>query len=332
MTGKSYLVTGGTGFIGAALVKSLVKSGHRVRTLDNNSRGAHRRLSDIVGEYEHVEGDVRDFGTFLEAAKGVDSVCHLAFVNGTEFFYSMPEVVLDVGVKGMINAIDVCKSLSIPELVVASSSEVYQTPPEVPTDEQVRLIIPDVFNPRYSYAAGKILSEVMAVNYGKKFFERVMVFRPHNIYGPDMGWEHVVPQFAMRMNELCRKFPNEKKIQFPLQGSGQTTRAFAYIDDAIQALNILLEKGKHLEIYNIGTDHEVTIAELAGLIGKQFKREISVMAGEAAAGGTSRRCPDINKMRALGYEPQTSLESGIQKTVSWYNANAMLTPVKSEII
>src|SRR5277367_1703050 len=113
---KSYLVTGGTGFIGAALVKYLVKSGHRVRTLDNNSRGAHRRLSAIAGEYEHFEGDVRDYDTFYRAANGVDSVCHLAFVNGTEFFYSMPEVVLDVGIKGMINAVDVCKSLEIKEL------------------------------------------------------------------------------------------------------------------------------------------------------------------------------------------------------------------------
>jgi len=332
VTGKSYLVTGGTGFIGAALVKGLVKEGHRVRTLDNNSRGAHRRLSDIAGEYEHVEGDVRDYATFLEAARGVDSVCHLAFVNGTEFFYSMPEVVLDVGVKGMINAIDVCKSLKISELVVASSSEVYQTPPTVPTDEKVRLMIPDVFNPRYSYAAGKILSEVMAINYGRKFFERVIIFRPHNIYGPDMGWEHVVPQFAMRMNELCKKYPGKEKVEFPMQGDGHETRAFAFIDDAIRALTLLLKKGKHLEIYNIGTDHEVTIGEVARMVGKQFGRDVIVVPGEAAAGGTPRRCPDITKMRALGYEPQTSLETGIQATVSWYNANSNLAPVKSAAV
>ncbi len=329
MANTSYLVTGGTGFIGAALVKDLVKSGCSVRTLDNNSRGAHRRLAAVAGEYEHFEGDVRDYDTFHRAAKGVDSVCHLAFVNGTEFFYSMPEVVLDVGIKGMINAIDVCKELGIKELVVASSSEVYQTPPSVPTDERVRLIIPDVFNPRYSYAAGKILNEVMAINYGRKYFERVIIFRPHNIYGPDMGWEHVIPQFVMRMKELCAKPGTKEPIEFPMQASGEETRAFCYIDDAVRGLALMLEKGKHLEIYNIGTDAEVTIAALARVVGHCFNQEIKIIPGQALAGGTPRRCPDISKLRALGYEPKTSLNNGVKETASWYIANSNLAPAKS---
>jgi nucleoside-diphosphate-sugar epimerase len=326
VTGKSYLITGGTGFIGAALVKALVEAGFRVRTLDNSSRGANRRLAAVAGQYEHFEGDVRDYDTFAAAAKGVDSVCHLAYVNGTELFYSMPEIVLDVGVKGMVNAIDVCKNLGIGELIVASSSEVYQTPPRVPTDELVPLVIPDVFNPRYSYAAGKILSEVMAINCGRKYLERVIIFRPHNIYGPDMGWEHVIPQFALRMQELCRRAPG--RIEFPIQGTGEETRAFAFIEDAVQALMLLLARGKHLEIYNIGTDREVTIAALAALISNHFGREIALRPGAPAAGGTSRRCPDIGKIKALGYAPRISLEKGVQSTAAWYEANSNLAPVK----
>ena len=60
-------------------------------------------------------------------------------------------------------------------------------------------MVPDPTNPRYSYGGGKIISELMAINYGRKFFERVLIFRPHNVYGPDMGWEHVIPQFALRV-------------------------------------------------------------------------------------------------------------------------------------
>ena len=69
----------------------------------------------------------------------------------------------------------------------------------MPTDESAPLAIPDPLNPRYSYGGGKLISELMAINYGRKYFDRVLIFRPHNVYGPDMGWEHVVPQFALRL-------------------------------------------------------------------------------------------------------------------------------------
>jgi len=331
VSSKTFLVTGGTGFIGAALVIKLLKAGHAVRILDNGSRGSHRRLLSVEGEYDLVEGDVRDCDTFERAARGVDSVCHLAFVNGTAFFYSMPEVVLDVGVKGMINAIDVCKKLNIGELIVASSSEVYQNPPSIPTDETVPLVIPDVFNPRYSYGAGKILSEVMAINYGRKFFERVIVFRPHNVYGPDMGWEHVVPQFVMRLKDSCTSQPTGK-IAFPIQGSGSQTRAFVYIEDAANALMLILHHGKHLEIYNVGNEKEVTIAAVAELIAGYFKREIEILPGAPAKGSTERRCPDITKLRKLGFEPKVSLAEGIDLTASWYNDHPDLAHDKTFVL
>ncbi len=161
---KTYLVTGGTGFIGSALVHYLVNKGYRVRVMDNDSRGSVKRLKDIEGEFEIVFADIRDAEATASAVKGVDSVCHLAFVNGTEFFYTRPELVLEVGVKGMVNVLDACLKHDVPELVLASSSEVYQTPPAIPTDESAPLSIPDVLNPRYSYASGKIISEVLAIN------------------------------------------------------------------------------------------------------------------------------------------------------------------------
>lgn len=92
---KQYLVTGGTGFIGAAVVKRLLESRARVRVLDNNSRGALRRLGDALDDVEMIEADIRDRDAVCRAADGVDSVFHLAYVNGTEFFYTKPELVLD---------------------------------------------------------------------------------------------------------------------------------------------------------------------------------------------------------------------------------------------
>jgi len=147
--GKTFLVTGGTGFIGSALVRALVRAGARVRSLDDDSRGARRRLGDDAAAVDLRVGDIRDPQAVREATNGVDSVLHLAYVNGTEFFYSRPELVLEVAVKGMMNVLDACLAHGVRDLVLASSSEVYQTPPRVPTDEQVPLVVPDVQNPRY---------------------------------------------------------------------------------------------------------------------------------------------------------------------------------------
>jgi len=322
------LVTGGSGFIGSALVKALVAAGHRVRVLDDNSRGRPRRLTDVEKVIEFIAGDIRDASAVEHAMQGMDEVHHLAFVNGTEFFYSMPELVLDVGVRGMVNVIDACRKCNVGRLVLASSSEVYQTPPRVPTDESAPLSIPDPLNPRYSYGGGKLISELMAINYGRKFFERVLIFRPHNVYGPDMGFEHVIPQFALRLRELVQEQPSGK-LHFKIQGSGQDTRSFCFIDDLVAGVLAMRELGEHLGIYHVGTMDEVAIAELAQRMAKLAGREIELIAGPLVAGGTPRRCPDISKLAKLGYKPRMSLDEGLKATLDWYWRNAKLAPKES---
>ncbi len=319
------LVTGGSGFIGSGLVKALVRAGHTVRVLDDNSRGSPRRLKEVEKEIEFVAGDVRDADAVAKAAHGMDEVHHLAFVNGTEFFYSKPELVLDVGVRGMVNVLDACRKHDVGTLVLASSSEVYQTPPVVPTPEDVPLTVPDVMNPRYSYGAGKLIGEVMAVNYGRKYFERVLIFRPHNIYGPDMGWEHVIPQFALRLKKLADT-QGSGPLRFDIQGSGRETRSFCFIDDLVAGVMVMRERGEHLGIYHVGTMEEVAIADLAQRMGKLAGHEIELVAGPLQAGGTPRRCPDISKLAKLGYKPAVPLEQGLKTTLDWYWQNASLAP------
>ncbi len=319
------LVTGGSGFIGSGLVKALVAAGHSVRVFDDNSRGSPRRLKDVEKDIEFIAGDIRDADAVARATQGMDEVHHLAFVNGTEFFYSMPEVVLDVGVRGMLNVIDACRKHGIGTLVVASSSEVYQTPPQVPTAEDAPLSVPDVLNPRYSYGGGKLISELLAINFGRKFFERVLIFRPHNIYGPDMGWEHVIPQFALRLHKLAAAQPSGP-LPFDIQGSGAETRSFCFIDDLVAGVLVMREKGEHLGIYHIGTMDEVSIADLARRVAKAAGRDIDLVPGPLQAGGTPRRCPDISKLAKLGYAPRVPLDEGLKTTLGWYWQNAALAP------
>jgi nucleoside-diphosphate-sugar epimerase len=325
MSGARILVTGGSGFIGSGLVKALVAAGNHVRVLDDNSRGSPRRLKDIARDVEVIDGDVRDAEAVARAAQGMDEVHHLAFVNGTEFFYKMPELVLDVGVRGMINVIDACRRHGVGTLILASSSEVYQTPPKIPTDESVPLSVPDPLNPRYSYGAGKLISEIIAINFGRKFFQRVLIFRPHNVYGPDMGFEHVIPQFALRLDTLAKAQP-AGRLRFPLQGRGEDTRSFCFIDDLVTGVIVMREKGEHLGIYHVGTTEEVTIAELARRVAGAGGREIELVAGPPAPGGTPRRCPDISKLAGLGYKPRVTLDQGLKPTLDWYWRNADLAP------
>lgn len=272
-------------------------------------------------DVEVVNGDVRDPTVVMSAMQGMDGVFHLAYVNGTEFFYSKPEVVLDVGVRGMLNVLDACKQCDVGELILASSSEVYQTPEHCPTDETVALSVPDVLNPRYSYGGGKIISELMAVNYGRKGFDRVMIFRPHNVYGPDMGREHVIPQLVIRAVERIGETPSGP-VDFPIQGDGSQTRSFIHIDDFTRAVLAMLERGEHLNIYHIGTTEEVSIRDLAARVVSHFGREPQIVAGELPVGGTLRRCPDITKLRALGFEPRISLSEGLAPVADWYAAHA----------
>jgi len=320
-----YLVTGGTGFIGSALVRRLAAAGDAVRVLDNNSRGRAARLADLDGRLEYVEGDVRDSATVDRACAGVDVICHLAFVNGTEFFYSKPDLVLDVAMKGIMNVVEGGMRQRVPDLMVMSSSEVYQQPAVVPTDETVALSIPDPLNPRYSYAAGKIISEIMAINFARHF-RRVTIVRPHNVFGADMGREHVIPQFVARLAAL-QTHPSDP-IPFPIQGTGQQSRSFVHVDDFIDGVMIVLGKGVHLGIYHIGTLEEVSIAELAHLVAEQFGRPIDVIPGPPAEGGANRRCPDIAKIAALGYLPTRMLRDTLPGVVQWYREHdrAAVTP------
>lgn len=322
---KRVIVTGGSGFIGAHLVKYLVAKGWEVGVIDNLVRGHKSRLTSVIDEIQIYNLDARDEDAMTKAVARADVVMHLAAINGTENFYKHPEQVLDVGIRSALAVVNACRRAGVPDLIMASSAEVYQTPSIVPTPETVTLSLPDSLNPRYSYGGSKIISELIAFNYGTEHFQKVQVFRPHNVYGPDMGTKHVIPQFIIRAAGLGKQGANP--AQFLIQGSGQETRAFCYVDDAVRGIVLMYELGQHRQVYHIGNDQEVSIESLVTRLGQKMGLKLQVCPSAGAAGGTLRRCPDISKMRKLGYEPTIDLDTGLGLTIDWYLENWARLPL-----
>ncbi len=306
---KTYLITGGLGFIGKAVSSSLLNQGYYVVIFDNNFR--EKKFFLKHNNLKVIKGDIRKKNDLNKIKNKINSVIHLAAINGTKNFYDKPDLVLDVGVKGIINIIDFCKEKKIKEIFLASSSEVYQNAPKFPTNEKVRLIIPDPHNPRFSYSSTKIISEILLIN--SNIFKRAIIFRPHNIYGPDMGLKHVIP-------ELIMKTFNEKK-SIEIQGDGKNRRSFCFIDDFVSALNIIIKKGKNKEIYNIGNSEEVKILFLSKLIISLMKKNLKIKTSTQSFFNASRRLPDLKKIYKLGFQPKINLNKGLMKTIEWYTAN-----------
>ena len=140
----------------------------------------------------------------------------------------------------------------------------------------------------------------------------MVIFRPHNVYGPNMGKEHVVPQLIEKIKNMGKK--NILKIK----GSGKETRAFMFIEDFADAFDLLLRKGKHLNIYNLGNSEQISINSLTKKILKILKLKAKIIKTKIAEGGTSKRCPDIKKILKIGYKKKYDLDLGLKKTIGWY--------------
>jgi len=311
------LVTGGTGFIGSFLVKGLLKKGYNVRVFDNNYRGVAENLKDVIDDIEYQEGDIRDIEAVEKSVKGIEEVYHLAFINGTENFYNHPDLVMEVGIKGHFNIMDAIQKSNVKNFIYASSSEVYQTPSIVPTPESIPALIPDVSNPRYSYGGSKLYGELLTLHYPLNEHCERKIFRPHNIYGPAMGFEHVIPQIAKKIYLSSNKLEHTK-ASIEIQGSGVETRAFCYIDDAVDGIITMAENGETGNIYHLGKEEEVRIIDLIRGIANSLNIELEIKHGDLQPGGTPRRCPDITKLKTLGYKPEIDLAEGLKKTISWY--------------
>ncbi len=311
--GAKALVTGVAGFIGSFAAERLLDEGFYVVGIDNLFRGRMENLEKAMQNprFSFHRIDIRK-GVPYELVKDVDIVLHYAAINGTQHFYERPLEVLQTNVEGTIRVLEAAVEAGAGLFVYASSSEVYGTPMYYPTDERHPILLPEVVNPRHSYAASKAIGEYYTVWYSRKRGMHYLVLRIFNTYGPRMD----TSKYGQVIPEFIRKIFFEK--EFTIIGPGTQTRSFCYIDDHIEMTMRLIAAVRD-EIVNVGNDEEVTILELARLlheiVGKKFEYKLL----PPRPGDPMRRLPSIEKAVGLtGYRPRVSLREGLYRTVKWY--------------
>ena len=308
------LVLGGTGFIGTEICNTLSQLGNSVTAADNFSR--NKQLENLSPSVNIEQCDVLNSSDVVRLVNCSDAVINLAFINGTHNFYNRPRDVMTVAFEGQYNVLSaINNSDNVQRFVYASSSEVYQQPDIIPTPEDIPLIVPDINNNRYSYGGGKIIGELTTKHYLKPDVDW-QIFRPHNIYGPRMGNEHVVPQLITRINQIT----SESGSVIDVQGGGSSTRSFCYITDFGLAFDALWRKGLPSTIYNIGTELEVSISTIVEILLSCAGSSLSINSVPSPEGGTSRRCPDTSKIRDLGFNAKVDLQQGLKLSYEWYTA------------
>ena len=314
MESKKFLVTGGAGFLGTHLVEKLLENGNQVICMDNEFRGSFENLKNHSQDLTLVRGDITNAEDWPKNTGKINGVFHFGAINGTKYFYSIPEQVLEVNVQGTINALEFVRTHDIEYLSFASSPEVYGIPDVFPTPESAPLIVPDLENPRWSYGGSKIIGEIFCANYAKKYGFSCSILRYNNAYGPRDESGHVIPDLIQKLL---------KNEEFAVEGTGQETRSFCYVKDCIDATLLIKEKqSTPIDIFNVGNDVETKIIDLIKLLKKVSDKKINPIFKKKEFAGTSRRLPDITKLRKLGYSPKVSLEDGLKLTYQWHLANS----------
>jgi len=319
------LITGGAGFIGYHLASSHVARGDAVILLDNLSKtdgmadpDLQRLLADASVRF--IQHDLtQPFPESPALPDAFDVVYHLAAINGTQLFYDIPYDVARANLLLTLNLLELLRSRRVGRLIYSSTSEVYAGAEAyqlllIPTDERVPVVFPQPTDRRFSYGTSKFMGEVLCATFSDQPNIQIpwTIVRYHNIYGPRMGHRHVIPEFIARAQR--------KEDPFDIVG-GHETRAFCYIDDAIEATyRVATTPACHGEIVHIGNaTEEIRIAELATLLMNLMGHRADLKERGSRSGSVSRRCPDTTKlMRLTGFTPAVNLREGLSRTMAWY--------------
>lgn len=317
---KKVLLIGGAGFIGYNLTKYLANERDYAITIgDNFFRGQmDEYLSALVDKHDIkvVQGDFTNPDTYNDLENDYDQVYMLASVVGVNNTLEIPHEIIRINTALIFNTLEWLKNSEVKKVLFTSTSECYAGTIDafgykVPTPESIPLAIEDIGHPRFTYAVTKMLGESGFLNYSRMCGFEATIVRYHNVFGPRMGFKHVIPHLVQRF--LDGENP------FKVYGHDQT-RSFCYITDAVEGTVMAMESAKsNGEIYHIGTMDEITIEELIKTSGEFFNFKGEYINAPTYPGSVARRCPDITKAREqLGFEPKVDWKDGLRETLAWY--------------
>lgn len=309
---KSYLVTGGCGFIGVNLISHLIARGNRVRILDNLSVG-RREYVEPLG-IELLEGDVRDFATVTKAAECMDTVIHLAAHTRVMDSIKDPQLNFEVNAIGTLNVLQASREAGVGNFVFASTGGAILGEQEPPVHEEM---VPHPISP---YGASKLAGEAYCSAFYGSFGLKTIALRFSNVYGPHSYHKgSAVTQF---IKNAMRKEP------LVIYGDGSQTRDFLYVEDLAAAIYSCVSTnadGIAGQVFQMGTGKETTINDIAFKIKKLASKvglDVQIIYQPARRGEIYRNCTCIGKAkRILGYSPKTGLDEGITTTWNWFAAN-----------
>ena len=318
---KTYLITGGAGFIGSSISDKLIKQGNKVVTIDNfcdfyNEKIKQNNIKPIIknNNFKIYKKDIRDRQALNKIfdENNIDIVIHLAAMAGVRPSIENPILYQEVNCLGTQNILEEMKVHDVKKLVMASSSSVYGNCKEVPFRED--MIVDFAISP---YAATKKANEVMTHVYHKLFEFNVMMLRFFTVYGPKQR-----PDLAI--NKFTRLMMEDKEI--PMFGDGTTSRDYTYIGDIVDGIlkscDYCINHKDVYEILNIGNSSPISLKQMIETIGKALNKEPKIKQLPMQPGDVNRTFADISKAkRMLGYEPKISFEEGIQNFVEWYKKN-----------
>jgi len=322
MADKKALVTGGAGFIGSHLAERLLKGGYGVHVIDDLSTGSFDNIAHLEGEsgFAYTVDTVLDFEVMEKLIDDCDIVFHLAAAVGVEYVIERNLKSMQINIRGTENVLELANR-GMKKVIIFSSSEVYGKSTDVPFREEDDSVIGATTVTRWSYAVSKAVDEIMALAYWREHELPVVILRLFNTCGPRQTGKYgmVLPRFVKLA--LVGK-------PITIYGDGTQSRCFASVFDVVEGIMRIADcEGALGGVFNIGSDEEISIVDLAGRVreltgsSSEFKFIPYESAYERGFEDMMRRVPDLSRIRsAIDYQPNASLDDIIQSVIEYYKS------------
>jgi nucleoside-diphosphate-sugar epimerase len=310
---SSCLVTGGAGFIGSALVRTLLERGDRVRVIDNFFTGKRENLAQVAADVDLVEGDIRDEGALARALQGIELIFHEAAIASVPRSLVDPIASHDVNATATLKLLAAAKRSGARRLIYAASSSAYGDTPTLPKVETMR---PAPLSP---YAVSKLAGEHYCQVFAGAYGLETVCLRYFNVFGPhqDPGSEYaaVIPRFVTAA--LAGR-------AVTIFGDGTQSRDFCYLDNTIAA-NLAAATALEISggVFNVACGVAITLNEVVRLVGEVVGHPVGVTYEPGRVGDVKHSLADVGAARdRLGFRAAVSFREGLESTVSWYAGRA----------